>query len=373
MSSEGAPVAKIPLLRPQLPPLERLAPFIAQIDERRIYGNWGPMVATFEARLAQRFSVPIDGVTTIANATLGLTSALLAQTHGAEGLCMIPGWTFVASALAAIRAGLIPWFVDVDPISWALEPNVATALLNHAPGRVLGVMPVAPFGAPINVAAWDRFAETTGLAVVIDAAAAYDRILPGHVPTVVSLHATKIFGTGEGAVALSQDAAIIRQIRRYSNFGFAGARLAGIAGQNAKMSEYTAAIGLAMLDMWEERRAALSLRAGWYQQQLNGSQAQPQLGFGNEWLSQTLVLALPKGRAAELAKALANAGVETRQWWEGGAHDHPATRHFPRTPLPITTGLEAATLGVPFHIDLTEADVAYIARVTNQTVASLNP
>ena len=60
-------------------------------------------------------------------------------------------------------------------------------------------MPVVPFGQPIDVAAWDRFAAATGLPVVIDAAAGFDTLVPGRIPTVVSLHATKVLGAGEGA------------------------------------------------------------------------------------------------------------------------------------------------------------------------------
>src|SRR5207237_9552529 len=128
----------------------------------------------FEQRLADDVGLQFSGVATVSNATQGLSLALLAQAVRPGDLCMIPAWTFVASAHAAVAAGLVPYFVDVDPGSWALEPDSAQMYMTRAPGRVAAVMPVIPFGQPIDSRAWDAFAETTGVAVVIDAADGFD-------------------------------------------------------------------------------------------------------------------------------------------------------------------------------------------------------
>ena len=53
---------------------------------------------------------------------------------------MIPAWTFVASAQAATLAGLIPYFVDVDPRTWTLEPDAIDDIVARAPGEVGAVM-----------------------------------------------------------------------------------------------------------------------------------------------------------------------------------------------------------------------------------------
>ena len=67
-------------------------------------------------------------------------------------------------------------------------------------------MPVAPFGRPIDVEAWDRFRSSSGLAVVIDAAAGFDAVAATGTTAVVSLHATKVLGIGEGGFILCTDA-----------------------------------------------------------------------------------------------------------------------------------------------------------------------
>lgn len=192
----------LPIMRPKLPSARSLLPYLSAIDNARVYSNFGPLTTQLENRLAAHFGVVDNAITTVANATLGLTLALAAQRVRPGALCVIPAWTFVASPQAAILAGLVPYFVDVDPSTWALEADAIDDVIARAPGEVGAVMPVVPFGRPIDVEAWDRFRARSGLAVVIDAAAGFDSAAPTGTPAVVSLHATKVLGSGEGGFIL---------------------------------------------------------------------------------------------------------------------------------------------------------------------------
>ena len=78
---------------------------------------------------------------------------------------------------------LVPYFVDVESDDWLLEPGAARKIAKTMPGDVGAVMPVAAFGQPIDIAAWDEFRSNTGLAVVIDSAAGFDAMGVGDVPT----------------------------------------------------------------------------------------------------------------------------------------------------------------------------------------------
>src|SRR5258707_8301734 len=199
----------IPIMRPKLPSMQALAPYLRAIDASRIYSNFGPLALSLEDRLAARFGLPGGTITTVANATLGLTLALIGQAARVGTLCVLPAWTFIASAHAVMMAGLIPYFVDVDADTWAVAPECIADVIAGAPAAVGAVMPVFPFGQPIDVAAWDRFRSRTGLPVVIDAAAGFDAITPGATPAVISLHATKAFGIGEGGFVMSTGTSIV--------------------------------------------------------------------------------------------------------------------------------------------------------------------
>lgn len=355
---------------PRLPDAAALRPYLEEIDANRFYTNFGPLARRFERRLAERFDLPAESCATVGNGTLGLVLALKAADLPPGSLCLLPSWTFCATAHAVIAAGLRPYFVDVHPDSWALEPRTALLESARAPGPVCAVIAVAPFGAPVNTAAWDAFAEQTGIAVVIDAAAGFDAARPGRAALVVSLHATKTLGVGEGGVVLSQDAALVKKIRKLSNFGFGPERAAAFAALNGKISEYTAAIGLAALDAWPRMRVRFVELARLYAEHLAPvGGAALRSGFGTEWVSSTCMVEVNDCDTFTLAARLAERGVETRCWWGEGCHAQPAFRDFPRGPLTVSERLARRAIGLPFHSDL---DAASIARVASALGAVLH-
>jgi dTDP-4-amino-4,6-dideoxygalactose transaminase len=351
-------------MRPMLPPSKRIAPYLEAIDASRYYSNFGPLARSFEDRLAVRYGLPAGTVTTVANGTWGLALALAAQGVKPGTLCIMPAWTFVASAHAAVSAGLVPYFVDVDPGTWALDPAVALDAVRGAPAAVGAVMPVAPFGLPIPIAAWDAFRDETGLAVVIDAAAGFDALVPGMTPAVVSLHATKVLGTGEGGFVVSADRSIVRELRARMNFGFSGTRQASVAATNAKLSEYHAAVGHAALDEWSEARADWMRAARLYRAEIEQSnRLHLQRGFGDAWVASTCVVRMEGGAATRIEGALAAEVIETRRWWGLGAHAHPATAHYPRGALPVTEALAQSTISLPFYRDIGASEIATVTRL----------
>jgi dTDP-4-amino-4,6-dideoxygalactose transaminase len=353
----------IPVMRPRLPSLSRLAPYLEKIDSSRIYSNFGPLVSTLEDRLAAHFSFPGGTVATVANGTFGLTLALMAQRAQPGTLCVIPAWTFVASAQAAALAGLVPYFVDVDPETGMLDADRAADLIAGAPAAVGAVMPVAPFGMPLDVGAWDAFGARTGLPVVIDAAAGLDALRPGSTPAVVSLHATKVLGAGEGGFVVSAKPELIREVRARSNFGFAGSRNAVLPAVNAKMSEYHAAVAHAALDEWTNARAEWLRAAGLYRQALRPlASVKLEAGFGESWLSSTCVVRLAHHEAELVEHELSQRGVMTRRWWGRGAHLHPATLNYPRAELAATEALASMMLGLPLFRDIGAAEVDYVCK-----------
>jgi dTDP-4-amino-4,6-dideoxygalactose transaminase len=347
----------IPIMRPKLPSADRISPYLRSIDETRIYSNFGPLTLSLEDRLSSHFGFTVGSVATVTNATIGLTLALQAQGARPGTLCAMPAWTFVGSAHAVMLAGLTPYFIDVDPVTWALAPEAIDDALAGIQGRVGAVMPVFPFGQPIDVAAWDLYGARTGLPVVIDGAAAFDALKPGRTPAVVSLHATKVLGVSEGGFVISEDAKLVRDVRTRSNFGFAGTREATVPSVNAKLSEYHAAVGHAALDEWYEARAEWMVAAGLYRQAFaESNQIRLQPGFGDSWVTSTCILRLDYA-AVRAEHALAAAQIETRRWWGLGAHAHQATMSLPRGALPATQTLAETTIAVPFSRDLGSAVV----------------
>jgi len=338
-------------MRPLLPDTDALTPYLRRIDSHRWYSNFGPLSRELESRLAAGWDVDADCVLTLSNATQGLSVTLMAAQAARGSLCLMPSWSFVATAHAAVQAGLVPFLVDVDEDSAALTPRLAERALAQAPAPVGAVMPVCPFGAPIAWDEWRDFQDRTGIPVVIDAAAAFDSLRPGPVPAVVSLHATKVLAAGEGAVMICTDPAFSAQVRRHANFGFLGNHSSQVAATNAKMSEYHAAVALAALDLWPFnrplwRQALGRVRAA---SQAAGLPYWPK-GLGTDYVCSSPAIRVANAR--HLVDGLNQDGIEARLWWQGGIASHPAFAGCPRLPLPITQHLAATTLALPCWLDL---------------------
>lgn len=339
---------RIPVARPRLAPLEAALPYLRAVDDSRTYSNFGPMNARFEARLAQRLGLDAACVVTCNNATTGLSLALQAAAAKGGRYCVMPAWTFAATAHAAIAAGLVPFLVDADPHSGALTPQIARDALRAAPGPVAAVVPVAPFGRPLDPEAWDLFQELSGVSVVIDAAAGFDALRPGAAPAVVSLHATKALGIGEGGFVVSREPAVIADIRRRSNFGFDGSRDASLAGCNGKLSEYGAALGMAALDTWPVQRLQLQAVLAYYRAALaDAPGVRIADGLGETWVCSTFNIEAPRQIILEIEARLAQARIATRRWWGRGLQAHQAFRDLPRTSLDNAEVLADGTLGLP--------------------------
>jgi len=356
---KGAADLELPVAKPRLPLAHEIVPYLRRVDRSRWYSNGGPLVQEFEARLASRAGG--GAVATVANATVGLTLALLTYDLPPGSLCMVPAWTFAATGHAIQLAGLVPWIVDVDRASWALQPLAAEKLLRHSPGPVSAVIPVSPFGYPIDFAAWNSFRDETGLAVVIDAAAMFDTIRAESVPAVVSLHATKVLGVGEGGFVIGTDASFIQELQKRANFGFWDSREATVRSFNGKMSEYAAAVGLAALDGWDETRADFVRVGRAYRQELAClDEVSLQEGFGETWVASTIIIESRQRNVDEIAQVLARRHFATRRWWGGGLHRHAAFAALPRAEVGSSEMLAESVLGLPCWRDLPNENIFQI-------------
>ena len=115
--------------------------------------------------------------------------------------------TFAASAMAIVGAGLQPIFVDIEDDSGQLTPIMVEKFLDKRivdRSKVIAVMPVSPFGAKINKYSWAKFRDDYAIEIVYDEAWCFDSFKPDSIgASAISLHATKVFGCGEGGLIIT--------------------------------------------------------------------------------------------------------------------------------------------------------------------------
>jgi dTDP-4-amino-4,6-dideoxygalactose transaminase len=216
----------------------------------RWFSNDGPAVRELEQALAQRLGAGF--CVSFCNGTAALQAAL--RCLELEGEVLTTPFTFPATVHAIELSGLEPVFCDVDPETWNLDPRACAEQISE---RTTALLPVHVFGNPCDV---DAFADLSGsreLALVYDAAHCFDVALGGRPIasfgdcSVLSFHASKLFHTGEGGAVLGEDPALGERLRHFRNFGILGeAEVRGV-GFNGKLSELSAALGLALLQRVE--------------------------------------------------------------------------------------------------------------------------
>lgn len=354
----------IPVGRPLLPSADAVAKYLALIDRSRCYTNRGELVGMLELRLADLFKSPAC-IVSAASGTAALTGAILAATGRATAsrpLCLCAGYNFVATAQAAQLCGYRVRLVDVDALTWALDPDALAE--NQLLDRQVGVVVVtAPYGRRFSQKGWERFRDRTGVPVVVDAAAGIEALaddavdLIGTVPVVLSLHATKAFGVGEGGAIVCADRALARAALAALNFGFDGTREVAVPGLNGKMSEYHAAVGLAELDGWSEKRAALRRVAESYRR--SAAHGGLTIHVAPQVSSCYALLSSPDGLRA--GAALTHEGIDHRLWYGRGLHREPyfATDYS----LPVVDTLASRLIGLPVAPDLPDAVIERIVAI----------
>ena len=368
----------IPVCRPQLPTTGRLLPYLQRIDASRIYSNYGPLALELEDRLSQHFSLPPGGIACANTGTAALLGAILATAGRASERrpwALVPAFTFTATAAAVEQAGYRPYLLDVDPDTWMLDPDCLVA--HPLVDRVGLVIPVAPFGRPVPLEPWQRFRAATGVPVVVDGAASFQNIAEapheflGDLPVCISFHATKSFATGEGGCVATSDAGLAERVMQALNFGFLGGRDSACASTNGKMSEYHAAIGLAELDGWSDKRGAFHAVAECYRGTLAGTNLAGRfIGAPDIGLNYALFACRAPGELDAIRESLRLWGVDFRHWYGTGLGGQSYYADCPGDRLAVTERLAGELLGIPMAPDLSPAAIACVVAALGEGAVS---
>lgn len=352
---------KIPLLVPTVPKFEAIAKYLKRIDESRRYSNFGPLETELRERLADMWKVPSENVVTACNATLALQGAIETSEHNAFPW-KVPSWTFIATPLAIQKAGKPFDFVDVDLQTWR-------ALFSEEDENLVDVL---PFGDDLDM---NRLRVKPITNLVVDAAASF-AALSRPLPTsshrfaiIFSLHATKLFPAGEGAILVTNCPEWANKFRAWTNFGFSFGRKSNHFGTNAKLSEYGAAVALGSLDEFKdtiEKHEGNQKYARRMSENL-GLTVQPSMQKG--LVSPYWIVEL-KGieQKNDVTEALDRSGIEHRDWWESGCHKEPVFSAL-NVSLPNTDKISANTLGLPMHTQITMNNLKIIEEVLQETLS----
>jgi len=260
-----------------------------------------------------------------------------------------------------LAAGLIPVFLDVNINSMQIGKDDLLSVPSDLMSKTSVLLLVSPFGAPLDVEGFEEIVQKYDFSVLCDCAAGFESTYKPAFHSVVSLHATKTFGIGEGGVLISKDEALAISSKSYTNFGFEGGRTALFEGVNGKLSEVHASIGLGALDIWSESKSLYYTKSSAYLEKASKLSHifTFQNGWGINWVSSTCVIRFKSRSLKTIAvQLLDEAGIQTRDWWNGGCHAEPAFSSIKTVgDLPNTEILADETLGVPYYRDIESSKI----------------
>ena len=136
------------------------------------------------------------------------------------------------------------------------------------------------------------------------------------------------------------------------------------------MSEYHAAVGLAELDGWPAKLAAIRKVADAYRRQFTAAGLSDRLLVAPDVAGcYALFRCADSAEAAALLRQFAASNIETRFWYGHGLHKQPYYTDAARDDLPVTDRIAPSAIGLPIAADLPDAS---IERVVDALVRSVS-
>ena len=328
----------------------------------------GPRTAALEEKWAAACGTPFAVATS--SGTTALQIALLAHGVGPGDEVITTPFTFIASVNSILYTGARPVFVDIDPDSFNIDPELIESAITP---RTRAIMPVHLYGNPCDMDPILDIALRHGLAVVEDAAqaigATYQGRCVGSFGTgCFSLYATKNIMAGEGGMITTPDEQLVQKCRMLRNHGMQRRYYHDILGYNFRMTDLHAAIGLAQIarlaDFTEKRRANAA-----YLTSHISAVVTPKLkeGYGHVFHQYTVRVDCGRDRDAA-ARQLNEAGVGS-----GVFYPVPANRQaylvemgLGEVILPVAERMAHEVLSLPVHPQLSQADLEKIVAEVNK-------
>ena len=339
--------------------------------QRVLNSGWyivGQEVESFEQEFAAYIGV--HNAIGVANGTDALELALRACDVGTGDLVFTVSHTAVATIAAIELTGATPVLVDIDPVSYTMDPNcLAFALANPPAGKPKAIIPVHLYGLPADMPSIIELAKRYGLYVIEDCAqshgATLDHRMTGAwgVIAAFSFYPTKNLGAfGDGGMVVTNNSALAERIRLLQQYGWRERYISDIPGGNSRLDELQAAVLRVKLRYLDKENMQRRILAQTYNTLLeDAGLTLPQVRLGVTPVYHQYVVRLPQRDT--LRTLLKQAGIGTLIHYPVPIHLQPAYRNRvpPIVPLPWTEQVARQVLSLPMFPQLSNDQVRHVS------------
>ncbi|RLQ87486.1 DegT/DnrJ/EryC1/StrS family aminotransferase [Notoacmeibacter ruber] len=342
----------------------------------------GPAVDAFEAELAAFCDA--EHAISCANGTDALLLALMALEVTAGDAVFVPSFTFAATAEVVPCLGAVPYFVDIDPVTYNMDPESLKRCIEKAArdGMPLkAVIPVDLFGLPADMDAIEPIARENGMAVICDTAQGFGSRYNGRIAggmgdlATTSFFPAKPLGCyGDGGAITTNNEQLAKTLRSLRNHGAGNDKYDNVhIGMNSRLDSIQAAILSVKLSIFAEEIDMRQEVAQRYAERLSDFVTAPTVpdGLVSTWAQYTV--RLPEGTdRAELQAKLREAGVPTAIYYPIPLHRQTAYRHWPHDPagMEATDAAANAVLSLPMHPYLKAEDQDKVADALKKALSA---
>lgn len=321
----------------------------------------GPEVAELEERLATYTGAKY--CITVANGTDALQIAQMALGIGAGDEVITPGFTYIATAETVALLGARPVYVDVNKLTYNLDPKLLEASITS---KTKAIIPVSLYGQCADFDSINKIADKYGIPVIEDAAQSFGATYKGrkscNLSTIActSFFPSKPLGCyGDGGAIFTNDNQLAKVMRQIARHGQEKRYHHIRVGVNSRLDTLQAAILLAKLNVLDEEINARNAIANFYSKNLNNPEiVTPYIEDDNQssWAQFTLNI----DKRDYWKQRLEEAGIPTAIYYPLPLNKQPAVANY-EVSLPNGNYLAEHVISLPCSASLTSDQLAYIA------------
>lgn len=330
----------------------------------------GPNVRAFEEEAAAYLGV--KHAIGVANGTDALHLALLALGIEEGDEVITTPFTFIATAEAIRYVGAHPVFVDIDPRTFNLNPDLIEAAITP---RTRAILPVHLFGQPADMAAIRALAIKHGLKIIEDCAQSFGADIQGRMTGSLgdagafSFFPSKNLGCfGDGGMVTTNSDAIAEKVRMLRNHGSKVRYYHDIIGYNSRLDEMQAVILRAKLphiDTYNRERRRVAHR---YNAKLAGLPLTTPFedGLGTHVFHQYTLLT---DQRETIQQALQAEGIASAIYYPIPLHQQNVFKaDYPGLHLPVAEDIARRCLSLPIYPELPDASIDRICAVIQRAI-----
>lgn len=322
----------------------------------------GPQVLNFEKNFSK--FVGDRECVAVNSGTSALHLALLSLGIGPGDEVVVPSFTFAATANSVALTGAIPVFVDIDPATYNIDPNLIEAAITP---KTRAIQVVHLYGLPADMPKIKQIAEKHKLLLIEDAAQAHLAEVNGQQvgtfgdAAAFSFYPTKNMTSGEGGMVVLKDEAAARLCRLYRNQGMEQRYQNEVVGFNLRMTDIHAAIGISQLSKvskWTEQR---KVNASYLNSKIE-SVVTPKTPDGFSHVYHQYTVRIERNRDL-FSKKLSELRIGNSVYYPTQVHKLPSFALS--LELPNTQSATEQVLSLPVHPSLSKKDLNRIVDAVN--------